>query len=147
MGRILLLDERISSQYHNERIARNQITLFTILAVGLACLGMLGMLNNIVTEKTKEIGIRKVMGARLHHIMQLLLNSTVVQIAVATLVGIPVAYFLARAYLEKFAEQIPLQWWHFALPVAILVLIMFSTISVVIWKAATRNPVEALKYE
>jgi putative ABC transport system permease protein len=79
--------------------------------------------------------------------MQLLLNSTVVQIAVATLVGIPVAYFLARAYLEKFAEQIPLQWWHFALPVAILVLIMFSTISVVIWKAATRNPVEALKYE
>jgi putative ABC transport system permease protein len=141
------LEERIAGQYHNERIARNQITLFTVLAVGLACLGMLGMLNNVVTEKTKEIGIRKVMGARLHHIVHLLLNSTFVQVAVAAMTGIPVAYYLVRAYLEKFAEQIPLQWWHFALPIGLLTLIMFSTIAVVIWKAATRNPVEALKYE
>jgi putative ABC transport system permease protein len=58
-----------------------------------------------------------------------------------------VAYYLTQQYLQNFSERIPLQWWHFALPVVILVVIMFLTIASVLWKAARSNPVEALKCE
>jgi putative ABC transport system permease protein len=117
------------------------------LAIFIACLGLLGMISNKVVEKTKEIGIRKVMGAQLYQIAQILLSTTVKQIVIATIIGIPVAYYLTQQYLEKYSERIALQWWHFALPVVILVTIMFLTISSVLWKAAKNNPVDALKYE
>ncbi len=133
--------------YAQEEVARNQIVLFTVLALLIACLGLLGMISYKVVEKTKEIGIRKVLGAELHQIAQVLLNATVKQIIAATIIGVPVAYYLAQQYLEKFSERITLQWWHFALPVLILVVIMFATIASVLWKAARSNPVDALKYE
>jgi len=65
----------------------------------------------------------------------------------AMILGLPIARYLTQQYLEKYTEQITLQWWHFALPVLILVMIMFLTIASVLWKAAKSNPVEALKYE
>ena len=105
------------------------------------------MITNKVVEKTKEIGIRKVLGAELYQIAQILLNTTVKQVIIATVIGIPAAYYLTQQYLEKFSERITLQWWHYALPVMILVVIMFATIASVLWKAARSNPVEALKYE
>jgi putative ABC transport system permease protein len=141
------LDEHASQVYVHEKTARNQIVLFTALAIFIACLGLLGMISNKVVEKTKEIGIRKVMGAQLYQIAQILLNTTVKQIIIATIIGIPVAYYLTQQYLEKYSERIDLQWWHFGLPVVILITIMFLTISSVLWKAAKSNPVEALKYE
>jgi len=141
------LNDELNQAYHNEKVARNQIVLFTALALFIACLGLLGMITNKAVEKTKEIGIRKVLGAELHQIAKILLDTTLKQVILATCIGIPVAYYLTQLYLEKFSEQISLQWWHFALPVVILVLIMFSTISSVLWKAARTNPVEALKYE
>ena len=141
------LDEHVNQIYSHEKVSRNQIVLFTVLALLIACLGLLGMISKKVVEKTKEIGIRKVMGAELHQIAQILLNTTAKQIIIATVIGIPVAYYLTQQYLEKFSERITLQWWHFALPVLILVVIMFLTIASVLWKAAKSNPVEALKYE
>ncbi len=105
------------------------------------------MISNKIVERTKEIGIRKVLGAELHQIAQLLLNTTVKQLIIAAFIGIPVANYLTQQYLEKFTERIDLQWWHFALPVLILVVIMFLTISSALWKAAKNNPVEALKHE
>ena len=141
------LDEKIKEVYGNEKIARNQVVLFTALALIVACLGLLAMISNKVVEKTKEIGIRKVLGAQLHQIAKVLLNATVKQTITATIVGIPIAYYLTQLYLEKYSERISLQWWHFALPILILVVIMFSTIASVLWKAAKTNPVEALKNE
>ncbi|HET6541419.1 MAG TPA: FtsX-like permease family protein, partial [Chryseolinea sp.] len=93
------------------------------------------------------IGIRKVLGAELHQVAQLLLTTTMKQIAVAAVIGIPVAHYLTQQYLQKFSERIELQWWHFALPLVILIVIMLTTIASVVWKAARSNPVEALKYE
>ncbi len=141
------LDEKIHEVYGNEKIARNQIVLFTVLALIIACLGLLGMITNRVVEKTKEIGIRKVLGAKLAQIAGVLLNTIVKQIIMATIVGIPIAYYLTQLYLEKYSERITLQWWHFAMPILILVAIMSSTIASVLWKAARNNPVDALKYE
>ncbi|HRJ31322.1 MAG TPA: ABC transporter permease [Cyclobacteriaceae bacterium] len=141
------LDEKVGRQYNNEKVAKNQIAFFTILAIGIACLGLLGLINSKAIEKTKEIGIRKVLGAELHQITQVLLNPTVKQMVIAALVGVPVAWRLSVSYLEKFSERTELQWWYFTLPVLILVVIMLLTISSVVWKAARSNPVEALKYE
>jgi putative ABC transport system permease protein len=141
------LDDKINAAYAEEKIARNQIILFTTLAVIIACLGLLGMISNKVVEKTKEIGIRKVLGAPLYNIAQMLLNPTIKQIAMATMIGIPVAYYLTQQYLEKYSERISLEWWHFIVPVLILIVIMFSTIASVLWKAARNNPVEALRTE
>ena len=139
------LNDEINQAYHNEKVARNQIVLFTALALFIACLGLLGMITNKAVEKTKEIGIRKVLGAEPHQIAKILLDTTLKQVILATFIGIPVAYYLAQLYLEKFSEQINLQWWHFAIPVVILILIMLSTISSVMWRAARTNPVNALK--
>jgi len=98
-------------------------------------------------EKTKEIGIRKVMGARTHQIARLLLGTTIRQIAIANVVGIPIAFYLVESYFEKFSDHVNLQWWHYVLPIVLLVAIMFSTIATVLLKAAKTNPVESLRYE
>ncbi len=141
------LDDNINRQYGDQKIARNQLTFFTVLAVGVACLGLLGMISNKVAEKFKEISVRRILGAQNHHVVSLVLGSTGVQIGIALLIGVPISYKFSNQYLEKYTDHISLQWWHFALPVLILVVIMFFTIASVLWKAARSNPVEALKYE
>jgi|GEM_PF-829583 len=145
--RVYFLDEQIGRFYDQEKTARNQILLFTIIAIGITCLGLLGMISNKVVEKTKEIGIRKVLGADLRHITQILLSTTIKQVIVATVIGIPAAYYLTQQYLQKFSVRVELQWWHYVLPIAILVVIMLGTVATVVWDAVKRNPVEALKYE
>lgn len=141
------LDENISRHYENQKVLRNQVFVFTCITIGIACLGLLGMITNKVVEKTKEIGIRKVLGARLHQIAHVLLHTTLKQVMLATVVGIPVAYYLVQRYLENFSERIAISWLHFTIPVLILIIIMTCTIGSAVWKAAKSNPVEALKYE
>ncbi len=80
---------------------------FSILALGIACLGLLGMISNKAVEKTKEIGIRKILGAGLLNIARLLLMTTTKQIIIANIIGIPLAYYLVTQYLQKFSERRP----------------------------------------
>ena len=141
------LDENVNKHYGEEEIARNQITLFALLAVGIACLGLLGIIVNKAEEKTKEIGIRKVLGARMYQIAQVLLSTTSIQIAIAVLISVPVAHFLVQGYLQKFSERIALHWWHYATPVAALLIILMITVASTLRKAAKTNPVESLRYE
>ena len=105
------------------------------------------MISNKVIEKTKEIGIRKVLGARMDQIAALLLNTTVRQVVIANLVGIPLAYYLVQQYLTKFSERLEMSWWHYTVPALLLLTIMFATITSVLYKTAKSNPVDALKYE
>jgi putative ABC transport system permease protein len=143
----VFLDQNILQHYAQEKIVRNQIMLFTLLAIGIACLGLLGTTSNKAIEKTKEIGIRKVLGAQLHQIAQIILNTTLRQVVIANVIGIPAAYFLVHEYLARYSEQLPFHWWHYALPVALLVIIMSSTIAGVLLKAARTNPVESLQID
>jgi putative ABC transport system permease protein len=105
------------------------------------------MITNKAEEKNKEIGIRKVLGARMPQIAQVLLNSTSVQIAIAVVIGIPTAHVLVQEYLQKFSERIALEWWHYVTPVATLLIILLITIASTLIKAAKTNPVESLRYE
>jgi putative ABC transport system permease protein len=140
-------DEIIAKHYHTETRARRQIAFFTLIALIIAGLGLLGMINNNVVEKTKEIGIRRVLGAEMHKIALVVVSNTIKQVVIATVIGIPLAYYIALQYLEKFSERITLQWWHYTTPMLILVTIMTVVTSTVLWKTARSNPVDALRYE
>ena len=141
------LDDHINEAYNNDKITRNQIALFTFLAIGISCLGLLGMMTLFAEEKTKEIGIRKVLGAGVKEIGAELMKNVSRQVILSIVIALPASYYLANQYLERYLEKISLQWWHFALPVVVLMIILFVTITSVLWKAARANPVEALKYE
>jgi putative ABC transport system permease protein len=141
------LDQQIGIAYAKERTSRNQILFFTALAIVIACIGLLGMITHKVMEKTKEMGVRQVLGAEFHQLAMLLLRTTFVQLALAIVIGIPAAWMLNRRYLEKFSERIPQQWWHYALPAAVLVTLMMFTVTYTIVKAARTSPVRSLRYE
>ena len=141
------LDDRLAQVYINEKFGRNQILLFTMLAIGIACLGLIAIMNHKVIERTKEIGIRKILGAKSIHLGKLLVHSTIVQLSVAFLISIPIAYYLAQQYLQKYAERISLEWWYYVSPAVILFVIMFFTISGMILRAVRTNPVDSLRYE
>ncbi len=141
------LEENINRHYKGETISRNQIVLFSILAVGIACLGLLGTVVNKAGEKSKEIGIRKILGARILHISTLLVNTSLKQILISCLISIPLAYYLTQQYLQKFSERITLEWWHYVCPICILFVILLATVTSTIIKTASRNPVDALQIE
>ena len=141
------LKENINRHYNNDRVARNQIMLFTVLAIGIACLGLLGMISNKIVEKTKEIGVRKILGAKPHHVASLLMNTTLRQIMFAAIGGIPLSYLLATSYLNRYSARIDITWWHFVLPVFILLTIMIFTVLVTVLKAVRTNPVDSLRHE
>jgi putative ABC transport system permease protein len=142
-----LLDDHINRHYQQQKILRNQISFFTFLAIGVACLGLLGMIANKVADKTKEIGIRRILGAQQIHISFVLLDSTFKQVVVSVVTGIPVAWVLSEQYLTRYSDRVELQWWHYSIPVVILLSIMMLTVASLLWKAARSNPVDALKYE
>jgi putative ABC transport system permease protein len=141
------LEDHMNAHYEAEQIARNQLTFFTLIAIGIACLGLVGVISNKAISKTKEIGIRKVLGARLDQIWRILLLPTLTQIGIAVMIGIPLAYLLTQSYLQKFAERVNLEIWHFTLPILLLILLMVMSVAWVIMDAARRNPVDALKHE
>lgn len=103
------LDDHINKAYDNEKIVRNQISLFTFLAIGISCLGLLGMMALVAEEKTKEIGIRKVLGAGMKEISSGLLRNVVMQLVAALVIAMPISIYLARQYLERYTERIGLQ--------------------------------------
>lgn len=141
------LDEQINNAYAYEKIARNQILMFTLLAIGIACLGLVAMMTQRIIEKTKEIGIRKILGAKSIHIGQILINTLLIQFLAAASFGIPLAYYLGNEYLQKYSERIPLIWWYYLLPLGLLLIILFTTIASMLWRAVRTNPVDSLRYE
>src|SRR5688572_29132636 len=98
-------------------------------------------MSNKVSEQLKELGIRKILGASLVQITQLLLRLPASQMVAAVFIGIPIAWYLTEKYLQKFTERVELYWWHYTMPVAILIAIMLLTTTFIVWKAAKNNPV------
>ena len=141
------LDTVIDGKYKQQLVARNQIALFSMIAIGIACLGLLGIISNKAIEKTKEIGIRKVLGAELYQIAQILLSTTGKQLIIATIISIPLAAYLTQQYLHNFSEYVNLSWRHYVIPLTLLFLLLISTVAIVVWRAAKGNPVDALKHE
>jgi len=141
------MDERISHNYKSEINTAKIITGLSGISIFLSILGILGMILFTIQQRTKEIGIRKVNGAKISEILAMLNRDFVKWVAIAFVIANPIAYYAMNKWLESFAYKTELSWWIFALAGIIALGIALLTVSWQSWKAATRNPVEALRYE
>jgi len=141
------LDQSFDAQYKSEDRLSKIIGLFTLVAITIACLGLFGLVSYTATQKTKEIGIRKVNGAKVSEVLVMLNSDFVKWIAIAFVIATPIAYYAMHKWLENFAYKTSLSWWIFALAGLLALGIALLTVSWQSWRAATRNPVEALRYE
>jgi putative ABC transport system permease protein len=140
-------DEWINTLYDNEKRTAFIIRIFAFFSIVLSCLGTFGIIDFISRQKTKEIGVRKVHGAKIIDVIRVLNWSIVKWIVIAYLIAVPLSYAIMWKYLQAFAYKTMLSWWIFALAGLFTLGTALLTISWQSWKAATRNPVEALRYE
>jgi len=133
--------------YEKEEKQAYAIQLFSFLAIIISCFGLIGMASFTTTRKTKEIGIRKVNGANIAEILLLLNKDFVKWVAIAFVIATPIAWYAMHKWLQSFAYKTELSWWIFALAGLLALGIALLTVSFQSWRAATRNPVEALRYE
>jgi putative ABC transport system permease protein len=140
-------DDVFDNMYKREEKLGKAISLFSLIAFFITAMGLLGMIMNITILRTKEIGVRKVNGAKVHEILQLINTSFIKWVSIAFVIATPIAYFVMSKWLENFAYKTDLSWWIFALAGLMATGIALLTVSWQSWKAATRNPVEALRYE
>ena len=141
------LDDRLNEQYTSEIRQGNLFGLFAGIAIFIACLGMFGLVTFASSLRTKEIGIRKVLGASISNIVALVSRDFLVQVAIAVAVATPVAYFAMQRWLESFAYRIDLGLGIFVLGGVLAVVVALGTISVQSIKVALSNPVDALRNE
>ncbi|BBE18408.1 ABC transporter permease [Aquipluma nitroreducens] len=144
---ISFLDQAIENLYQSELQFRRTFSLFAGCAIVICCLGILAMSLFACQRRIKEIGIRKVNGATISEVMTMLNRDFVKWVLIAFLIATPVAWFVMNKWLESFAYKTELSWWIFALSGVLALGIALLTVSLQSWKAATRNPVEALRYE
>ena len=140
-------DDIIREMYQSEIRFSKTIGMLAIIAISIASLGLLGLSLLIGKQRTKEIGIRKVNGAKISEILSMLNKDFIKWVTIAFVIATPIAWFAMNKWLESFAYKTSLSWWIFALAGLVALGIALLTVSVQSWKAATRNPVEALRYE
>lgn len=141
------LDRAFAGLYHAEQNAGRLLGMFAALAIFIAGLGLFGLASYTAEQRTKEIGVRKVLGASVTGIVGLLSKDFVKLVFVSFIVATPLAYFIMNHWLQDFAYRITLNWWIFALAGVMALVIALFTVSTQAIKAALANPVEALRYE
>lgn len=141
------LDQHFQQQYEKDKKRGNLFASFSGLIIFIACLGLFGLASFNAEQRTKEIGIRKVMGASLGHLLILLSKDYMLLLTIAFAMAVPLANYFMTDWLKDFAYKMPLQWWMFVLPGAVVLLVAFFSISGKTFKAARKNPVDSLRYE
>jgi putative ABC transport system permease protein len=141
------LDQNFADQYQSEQKQGNLLFIFTVLAISIACLGLFGLVTFTAEQRVKEIGIRKVLGAGIHHIVNMLAKELVLLVLIAAVVATPLAWLAASKWLQNFEYRVNIQWWVFAAAGLVAMLLAFITISVRSVKAALANPVKSLRSE
>ncbi|PKQ62597.1 hypothetical protein BZG02_12835 [Labilibaculum filiforme] len=144
---IYTLTDQINQFYKKEQQQVKLITAFSFLAIVLSVMGLFGMVLNTIIQRTKEIGIRKVNGAKTYEVIAMLNKDFLKWVAIAFVIACPIAWYAMHKWLENFAYKTELSWWIFALAGIIAMGIAMLTVSFQSWRAATRNPVESLRYE
>lgn len=141
------LDDKYNKEYRKDIITSELVNWFTIICIVLSIIGLWGISSILVVRKTKEIGIRKVNGAKISEILIMLNKGIVKWVMIAFVISTPVAWYVMHKWLENFAYKTELSWWIFALAGVIALVIALTTVSLQSWRAAKRNPVDALHYE
>jgi putative ABC transport system permease protein len=141
------LDEFYNRQYRQEIQFGRTIMIFSSLAILIACMGLFGLTAYSTARRTKEIGVRKVLGASVQNIISLLTWDVIKLILLCSVVAIPLTGILVVQWLKGYAFKVPLTWWQFAIPVVVLVLIALITTAWLTIRASLSNPVKAIKHE
>ncbi|MGH7495373.1 MAG: ABC transporter permease [bacterium] len=141
------LDESIDKLYRSEQNFRAIFSAMTLLSLIIACLGLFGLAAFTAEQRTKEIGIRKALGASVSGLVGLLSQDFVKLVLLASLIACPLAWYAMKQWLQSFAYRVDMGWWIFALASVIALLIALLTVSTQAIRAALANPVEALRYE
>ncbi len=141
------LDETFDAMYRSEERLSQIFTAFAGIAIFISCLGLLGLAAYAAQRRTKEIGVRKVMGASLANIISLLSKEFAALLAVALAIGMPIAYWAMQQWLEEFAFQTTMSGWTFLLTAFIVITIAGGSVSMLATRAAHTNPADALRNE
>ena len=140
-------DDRFNAQYRNDQLFGKVFALFSGFAIFIASLGLLGLSLFATIQRTKEIGVRKVLGASVSNIVVLLSKDFIRLVIIAFIIASPVAWFIMHNWLQDFAYRINISWWIFLLAGLLAVFIALATISFQAIKAAMANPVKSLRTE
>lgn len=141
------LDQKFNELYKNDIRQQTILTIFSGLAIFIACLGLFGLASFTATKRIKEIGVRKVLGSTTQNIVLLLSKDLLKPVVIATCIAIPIGYYAMTNWLQNFAYRTPLSWWIFVLAALITFTIALITVSVKAIKAAVANPVKSLRTE
>jgi len=141
------LDERLDRLYNSEQKLGLSFNGFAFLAILIACLGLYGLASFVAERRTKEIGIRKVMGASIPNVLFLLSKDFMKWVLLANLIAWPVAYYAMTKWLQNFAYHVPLSLWIFLLSGALAFFVAFIVVCSKSLRAAVTNPVDSLRYE
>ena len=141
------MDRELDQLYREDLQIGQIVGTFALLAIAVACLGLFGLAAFTAEQRTKEIGVRKILGASVSSIMLLLSTEFAKLLLIANLIAWPVAYFMVGDWLQNFAYRANLSWWVFALGGVIALLIALGTVGYQAWRAALSNPIQALRCE
>ncbi|TLV04042.1 FtsX-like permease family protein [Dyadobacter luticola] len=141
------MDQKFNEQYKDDRIFGQVSSFFSLLAVMIASLGIFGLSSYTIAQRTKEIGVRKVLGATVSSIVTLLSQDFLKLVLIAIVIGSPIAWYGVKQWLDDFAYKIDIEWWMFVLAGLLAVVIAFATVSSQAIKAALTNPAKSLKSE
>ncbi|HEY8784519.1 MAG TPA: ABC transporter permease [Mucilaginibacter sp.] len=141
------LDEDYDALYRTEQRTAGVFTTFSVLAILLACLGLFAVTAYAVVQRTKEIGIRKVLGATISNIILLISKDFLLLVIVATAIASPIAWYMSNKWLQDFAYRIAIHWWIFIAAGAASLIVAGLTVSIQALKAALANPVKSLRSE
>jgi putative ABC transport system permease protein len=141
------LEETIARMYSDEQRLGKIFIYFSFLAINISCLGLFGLSSFMSEQRTKEIGVRKVVGASVFSIVQLLTLKFTKWVLFANIIGWPIAYFVMDQWLRNFYYRTDIGIYEFVLPGLLVLIIALVTVSYQSIRAALANPVEALRYE
>jgi len=141
------MDERISNYYTGEQLMGTLFKVFAMTIIFISFIGLFGLISFVATQRTKEMAIRKVLGANVLELVTMLNTSFIRMILLANLIAWPVAYIFIEKWLSGYAYRIPLNIWPFAASMLISLVITLVTVSLRSYQAAKTNPINALKYE
>jgi len=141
------LTESFDSEYRSENKFASIIVYFTVFAIFISCLGIIGLVSYITASRTKEIGVRKVLGSTTLDILRLISSDFMKMILIALVISIPVAWYIMNWWLENFAYSVKISIWMFVLTGAVAMAIALISTSVQAIRAALKNPIESLRYE
>lgn len=141
------LDENINRYYLAEQRLNAMYKVYALLAIFISCLGLYGLVSFMVVSKTKEVGIRKVLGASVQSILYLFSKEFTILIAIAFIIAVPAAWYLMDNWLKDFAYKIDMSIWFFVIAIVVSILVAWLTVGYKAMRAATANPVKSLRTE